>query len=234
MTQPKKRKENGFGEDHSRKAYKGIRRMLYYKELVPGQKVSCRSVAKKLGMSVTPVIQALKLMEFQGLVGHEANHGYFMTPFSIAEVAEIYEMRQLLEPSLVPAVVEAIDAEGKEILKNTLEAHVSAGKEEMFFQDRLFKNVEFHLALASLSKMETQIRILRQLYNLLFLKYGGNYLPVAFTRSLDGEHQKIYDAVCAKDVSAAQTALGTHIANVKESVLKSAARMSENVDVPEF
>ena len=119
-------------------------------------------------------------------------------------------------------------------MKSALDAHVSAGMSDAFRQDRLFRNAEFHLTLASLSKMDTQIRILRQLYNLLFLKYGGNYLPVAFTRSVDDEHQKIFDAVSARDALAAQQALTAHIGKVKEQVLKGAFTMMENVEVPEF
>ena len=101
-------------------------------------------------------------------------------------------------------------------------------------QDRLLRNVEFHLTLAALSGLDTHIRILRQLYNLLFLKYGGNYLPVAFTSSVNDDHQRIYDAVCARNVALAQKILTGHIADVKERVLESAEKMSGKVDIPDF
>ena len=53
--------------DHSQSAYKGIRRMLYYKELVPGQKIACRELAERLKMSSTPVIQApAKIISVKG------------------------------------------------------------------------------------------------------------------------------------------------------------------------
>ncbi len=207
--------------------------MFYAKEIVPGQKISCRNVAKKLDMSLTPIIQALKLMEFQGFVIHEANRGYSMTPFSLKEVEEIYELRLLLEPALVPPMMACIDDQGIQQLKTALDAHVSAG-EAPFDGERLFRNVDFHLKIASLSKMKTHERILRQIYNLLYLKYGGNYFPVAYTRSVDGEHQRVYDAVCAGDTELARSALADHIRHVKDQVLASARKMSEQVDVPEF
>lgn len=228
-----KRQRSENGEDHSQKAYKGIRRLLYQKDLVPGQKISCRDLAEKLGMSLTPIIQALKLMELQGFVRHEPNRGYFMTPFRLDEVKEIYELRQLIEPALVPAVVNNIDEVGLAKLKTALDAHINEGG-EMATAGRLFKNVEFHMTLASLSKMETHVQILRQLYNLLYLKYGGGYIPVAFTRSVDDEHQKIYDAICARDAATAQTELASHLAKVQSQVLSSARSIAENVDIPEF
>ena len=64
-----KREKEGHANDqtdHSQKAYKGLRRMLYLKELVPGQKIAYREIAERLNMSPTPIIQALKLLEFQG------------------------------------------------------------------------------------------------------------------------------------------------------------------------
>ncbi len=233
MAKPKREKSSDQAREHSHKAYMGIRQLLYVKELVPGQKISCGDLAAKLEMSLTPVIQALKLMEIQGFVRHEPNRGYFLTPFSLEEVREIYELRLLIEPAMLPAAVSRMGKAGIEELKTAMDAHASAG-EDPFMQDRLLRNVEFHLTLASLSRLDTHIRILKQIYNLLFLKYGGNYLPVAFSRSVNDEHQRIFDAVCAGNVALAQEVLTGHIAHVKERVLESAKKMSRQVDVPDF
>jgi DNA-binding GntR family transcriptional regulator len=48
------RVRDSHGLDHSQQAYKGIRRMLYHKELVPGQKIAYRELAEQLHMSPTP------------------------------------------------------------------------------------------------------------------------------------------------------------------------------------
>ena len=70
MTKDRERKD-ASGLDHSQQAYKGIRRKLYHKELVPGQKIAYRELAEQLDMSPTPIIQALKWLEIQGFVRHE-------------------------------------------------------------------------------------------------------------------------------------------------------------------
>nr|MBP8699728.1 GntR family transcriptional regulator [Syntrophorhabdaceae bacterium] len=72
-------------EDSSQIAYQGIRHMLYTEELVPGQKIAYRDLAEKLQLSPTPIIQALRWLELQGFVTHEANRGYYMAPFSLEE-----------------------------------------------------------------------------------------------------------------------------------------------------
>ncbi len=212
--------------DHAYKAHQGIRRMLYRKELVPGQKLFCRDLAERFGMSLTPVIQALKYMEFQGFVRHEPNRGYFMTPFDLAEVEEIYELRELLEPSLVRHSGRNLDEEGAKRLKAALEAHLSAER-EVYLQERLFKNLEFHLTLASLSRKKTQVRVLENLFDLLILKYGGNQGNVESMDLSDNEHKRIYDSLINGDVRGARKTLAGHVTHVKKQVLSRLKRMME-------
>jgi DNA-binding GntR family transcriptional regulator len=206
--------------DSSQKAYTGIRRMLYHKELIPGQKISCSELAERLEMSPTPVVQALKWLEIQGFVRHEPNKGYSMAPFSLEEVEQIYELRELLETSLLPSAIRNLDEEGEIRLRAALEAHLSAVR-EFYLKERLFKNTEFHLILAGLSGKETQLRILRNVFDLLFLKYGGNYLPISSLEAVDREHQEIFDRVVLRDLRGAQKVLAKHVANVKVQVLRS-------------
>lgn len=212
--------------DHSQMAYTGIRRMLYYKDLIPGQKIPYRELAERLNMSSTPIIQALKWLEMEGFVCHEPNRGYYMTPFSVKEVEEVYELRQLLEPSLLPETISHLNKTGIKQLKNSLDAHRSAERES-FLKERLFKNTEFHLTLASLSGKQTQMRVLRNIFDLLLLKYGGNYLPVDSMNSSDQEHLITFERVVAGDIKGAKAALLKHITNVKKQVLKSFKRILE-------
>lgn len=210
-----KKKQTKQSEDSSQIAYQGIRRMIYAKELVAGQKIAYRDLAEKLDLSPTPIIQALKRLELLGFVSHETNRGFYMTPFSLKEVEEIYEMRELIEPSLVAATVQNIDKKGLADLKRALEAHLSAER-DFYLKDRLFKNREFHLVLAGLSRKETQIRILRNLFDILFLKYSD--LPRSSLVATDQEHQEIFDAVSLRSMDRAQTVLKNHVTNVKVQV----------------
>jgi DNA-binding GntR family transcriptional regulator len=211
-------------KDSSQIAYKGIRHMLYNKELVPGQRIAYRDLAERLDLSPTPIIQALKWLELQGFVQHEPNRGYIMAPFSLKEVEELYEIRELIEPSLVPTAIEKIDKVGLNKLKAALEAHLSAER-EFYLKERLFKNREFHMTLASLSGKTTQIRILQNVFDMLFLKYGGNYFPIASLSSSDQAHQEVYDAVALRSLERAQSVLKNHLTNVKIQVMSSIKKM---------
>ena len=89
-------KKSGVGktkEDFTKEAYMGIRRMFFHNEIIPGQKISYGDLAKRLNMSTTPVIQALKHLEFQGLVRHEPNRGYYTENVSLEEITEVCNFR---------------------------------------------------------------------------------------------------------------------------------------------
>lgn len=234
MPRHKKGKNLNGQEDHSHKAYRGIRRLLYYKELVPGQKIPYRELAERLNMSPTPIIQALKWLEIEGFVHHEPNRGYYITPFSLQEVEEIYEVREILEPSLLPETIKRLDKKGVKRLKASLEAHRSAER-EFYLKERVFKNSEFHLTLASLSGRQTQIRVLRHVFDLLLLKYGGNYMPIIGSRDvMDKGHLRTFECVVSGDVKGAKAALSKHICYAKKQVLKVFMRVLEEKEESVF
>ncbi len=220
-------------EDSSQVAYQGIRRLLYNKDLVPGQKISYRDLAEKLRLSPTPIIQALKRLELLGFVCHEPNRGFYMSPFSVKEIEEIYEMRELIEPSLLSATIRGLNKDGLLKLRKAMEAHLSADR-EFYLKERLFRNRDFHLTLASLSNKETQIRILQNIFDILFLKYGGDYLLSRSLQSTDQEHQEIYDSVSLRSLDRAQAVLKNHVTNVKIQVLSSVRKMLAERERSEF
>jgi DNA-binding GntR family transcriptional regulator len=230
MEKDKKKKQK---EESSQTAYLGIRHMLYNKELVPGQRIAYRDLAEKLRLSSTPIIQALKWLELQGFVRHEPNRGYSMAPFSIKEVEELYEIRELIEPSLVLAAIEKIDKKGLSDLKEALEAHLSAER-EFYLKERLFRNREFHMTLASLSGKATQIRILQNVFDMIFLKYGGNYFPISSLSATDQAHQEIYDAVALRSLERAQSVLKNHLTNVKIQVMTSIRKILAEQERTDF
>jgi DNA-binding GntR family transcriptional regulator len=220
-------------EESSLIAYQGIRHMLYNKEIVPGQRIAFRDLAQRLELSSTPIIQALKWLELQGFVQHEPNRGYSMAPFSLREIEELYEIRELIEPSLVPAAIEKIDKNGLNELKAALEAHLAAER-EFYLKERLFKNREFHMTLASLSGKATQIRILQNVFDMLFLKYGGNYFPISSLSATDQAHQEIYDAVALRSLEMAQSVLKNHLTNVKIQVMTSIKKILAEQERTDF
>ena len=216
MARPVKKKRGR--KDYTQQAYQGIRRLFFLNEIVPGQKISYRDLAERLKMSQTPVIQALKRLEYQGLVRHEPNRGYYTEPISLKEVTEIYDFRELIEISLLPKTLDRVTDKGLAKLEKALKNHLEAVR-DISIKERLMKDMEFHLVLAGLSGCTVQVNTLKSLFDLLYLKYRGNILFVTPMDRVDNEHQIIFDAVAASDLDAATQVLSGHIKNVKKHAI---------------
>ncbi|MBF0390209.1 MAG: GntR family transcriptional regulator [Desulfamplus sp.] len=213
-------------EDYTHEAYLGIRKMFFHNEIIPGQKISYRDLSERLNMSPTPIIQALKRLEFQGFVRHEPNRGYYTEKISLEEITEIYDFRLLIELSLLPITIKNITSDGLKRLKQALDNHLSAVR-DIYLKERLMKDMEFHLALAELSKSTLQIKTLKYLFDLLYLKYRGNILFVTPMERVDDEHNRLYEMISKKDADGASEILKQHISNVKKHAVISINRLLE-------
>jgi DNA-binding GntR family transcriptional regulator len=215
-----KNKKVSISSGLSEKAYMGIRRMLFNNEITPGHRITYSDLVKRLGMSSTPIIQALKWLEIQGLVRHKPNRGYYTEPISQKEIEEIFEFREIIEISLLPKVIAKLNKKTTQQLRVALEANLSANKENSL-SERILKDVDFHLKLASISQSHIQIHTLRHLFDLLYLKYKGNILffKTRDTELVDSEHQSIFDSVVSKNLLEARKVLKKHITNVRQHVI---------------
>jgi DNA-binding GntR family transcriptional regulator len=212
-------------DDFTQEAYNGIRRMFFLNEIVPGQKISYGDLAKRLNMSTTPVIQALKRLEIQGLVRHERNRGYYTENISLSEVIEIYDFRELIEVSLLPDTIRGMTRTKLKKLKKALDNHLDAVR-DIFLKDRLLKDMEFHMTLAELSGNRIRVACLKDLFDLLYLKYRGNIFFVTPMEMVDAAHIRLYDDIAAGNLEGARSVLAGHIANVKEHAISSIQRMN--------
>ena len=218
--------DTGKAIGHTRKAYLGIRNLMLHNELAPGQKIAYRDLAERLGMSQTPIIQALKWLEFQQLVRHEPNRGYFTAPIDRKEVEDIYAVRETLELSLLPGILRTIDAKGIQTLHTALEAHLKASR-EIYLAERLNRDMEFHLTLAQLSGNQVQCKILKDLFDLLYLKYSSNVLFSTSMDSADADHQALFDSITDGDLKTARRTLSGHIRRVKDHVLQGLRKITD-------
>ena len=222
---PAKKPAKKSGDDFTLEAYNGIRRMFFSNEIIPGQKISYGDLAKRLNMSTTPVIQALKRLEIQGLVRHEPNRGYYTENISLSEVIEIYDFRELIEVSLLPDIISGMNKTKLKKLKKALDSHLDAVR-DIFIKDRLLKDMEFHMTLAELSGNRIKVACLKDLFDLLYLKYRGNILFVTPMETVDSEHIKLYDDIATGDLNSAKAVLSAHISNVKGHAVSSIERMN--------
>jgi DNA-binding GntR family transcriptional regulator len=220
----KKQKANTHKADLAHKAYQGIRQMLFFNEILPGQKIKYQDLADRIGVSITPVIHALKWLEFKHVVRHEANRGYFVNEVSLKEIKEIYDSRILLEVALVPEIVAHSDAEAMDRLQQMLAEYRTAVEGEDYF-NRLMSDMKFHLTLAAISQCQIQVRMLQELFDMLLLKYTRNLVLLGIMDSSLHEHGQILDALKTTDPDKLQNALSDHLNHVRGHIISGFKKM---------
>lgn len=222
---PTKKKTAKAGKiDLAQKAYQGIRQMLFYNEIIPGQKIKYQDLADRIGVSITPVIHALKWLEFKNIVRHEPNRGYFINEISLQEIREIYDSRLLIEVSLAPEIIRNLDDAGYQHLQRAREDYIAAVEAENYY-GRLMTDMKFHLTLASLSQCNIQFKMLQELFDMLLLKYTRNLLLLGIMDSSRQEHNRIFQALEKRDAQDLQDALSTHLKHVREQIVQGFKKM---------
>jgi DNA-binding GntR family transcriptional regulator len=220
----KKQRKKTEKMDLAQKAYQGIRQMLFYNEIIPGQKIKYQDLADKIGVSITPVIHALKWLEFKNIVSHEPNRGYFVNEVSLKEIKEIYDTRLLLEVSLVPEIINSVDDESIQRLKQSQDDYFTAVDEENYYS-RLMTDMKFHLTLASISQCHIQLKMLQELFDMLLLKYTRNLVLLGIMDSSLKEHANIFDSLKNRDAVSLNNALSAHLDHVRTHITEGFKRM---------
>jgi DNA-binding GntR family transcriptional regulator len=215
---PKKKIKNSNGKDLTREAYNDIRKMIFSNELKPGQKIPYRRMAEGLSMSLTPVVQALKHMEFMGLVRHEQNKGFFVENVTPQEIDEAYELRIIIEPKMLTQTILSLDEQGIQRIGTALDEYLDACNKGSL-KLKLVKDIQFHMSMAELSGQNLSILILRYLFDFLYLRFGQELIFSRPSEDSADAHTSIFNAIKTKDIETATTVLKKHIEEIHKNAL---------------
>ncbi|MBK1878952.1 GntR family transcriptional regulator [Pelagicoccus mobilis] len=84
-------------QDLGQLVYDMLKALIYKKELKPGEQIRQEEVSKRLGVSRTPLLKALQMLEHESLVEFIPRRGVFVKKYDLQELIEIFELREVLE-----------------------------------------------------------------------------------------------------------------------------------------
>lgn len=208
----------------------GVYRLLWQRildrRLNPGEKLSDLRLSDELGVSRTPVREALHRLVQDGIVRAEPNRGFYVASFSARDVAEIYDLRATLETMALEAAAPRLTRARLERALADLdrvEAQLRGAvtPEEHTAAAAAFLEVDraFHRTLveqAGNSRLHTWVEGLWA--QIAVLQQAGTYHP-SWTESAIRHHRAIIASLLAGDPTTAARELKRHIQEVKTCVL---------------
>jgi DNA-binding GntR family transcriptional regulator len=186
-------------------AYESLRNQILTGELAPGTPLVQANVARELGVSMTPVREALRDLATEGLVQLSPHRGATVTRLDVSDARDIYQIRLKLEPDATAMAVEALTDDVLERAEDLYQQLSEAAAGEWVALNR-----EFHILLLSPTPSPRLRSILASLLEAAALYVG---VAVAHRRgpTPQHEHREILDAYHRRDGAAAAAAVTTHI-----------------------
>ncbi|GAB1578283.1 GntR family transcriptional regulator [Bordetella petrii] len=183
-------------------AYNEIKRRIFSGEFAPGARLREIEVAELLDLGRTPVREALKRIQDEGLLRQEPGRGLVVTTMDQQEVGELYAMREVLESAAAAlAARHATDAE----IAN-MEAILREGG-----SDPVALNLRFHEAIYSAAHNRHLIRLLRSLTDTTYLLGRSTLSSRPRAKAAQQEHAGIVTAIRDRDPARASEAAREHI-----------------------
>jgi DNA-binding GntR family transcriptional regulator len=197
-------------------AYQQIRRAIVEGRYKPGQRLIEQRIGEEFELSRTPVREALRQLEAEGLVHHEANRGAVVRGVSIEEVADLYDLRARLEGYAAELAAQRIQPEELARLDSGIEAFDDALSTE--WDDELDQlraidaaNREVHGAVLAGARHERLARLLERTVDVPLVFQAFRQFDRAQTERSHLFHRLIRDSIVAGDGQRASSLMFEHI-----------------------
>jgi len=187
-----------------------LRQRIFSREMEPGSWIDELKIAQELGISRTPLREALKVLAAEGLVTMKVRRGAYVTEVSEQDLRDVYHLLALLESDAAAAV--AASATPQELAQlQALHAELEAATHDP--QRFLQINERFHMCLLELANNRWRSQMVSDLRKVMKLhRHHSLFKEGRIKESLE-EHRNIMQAVASGNSQVTAQAMQTHFAN---------------------
>lgn len=196
-----------------RQVYDLIRKALMSGMFLPGSRLTGRSIAQALGISPTPVRDALKRLEADNIIESRSKSAYFLNQPNREEYVEVYALRLKLEGWAAARAAQSATKSDVKNIASINERYLSAST----LRDSIQLNFLFHFEVYKLAKSKLLLDIIEDLWMMIgpsmYLHDQGYSRPQVYQC-----HSSLVDALRAKDPVAAEHALAMDLKQAVETI----------------
>lgn len=184
-----------------------LRERIISGNLVRGQKLKQAELAKALNLSITPVREALKLLEAEGYVTGSSHRGAVVSQLHLEQIDELYDLRCLLESRLTREAAKRVTPQALATL-NKINKEMLTALNKSDLAGVRSANFRFHFYFYGLAEQPQTLQFVR----ILWAKYPFDLLAVMPNRQTEviKEHQEFLEALAGGDTKAAIKTMQAH------------------------
>lgn len=202
----------------SDRAYAVIETAIMRGELEPGTRISEAMLAARFGISRGSLREAIRRLEGRKLLTRSPRQGVRVTTLSLAELMEVYELREALEGMACRLASEHMSDEDVEKLGTILDRHSeNTVAEGGYFQSAGDPDFHFFIARASGNQRLEELLCGELYYLLRIYRYRSSTKPGRASSAL-AEHRRIVAAIRDRDPDQAEALMRLHIRRSRESL----------------
>lgn len=197
-----------------------LRRAILKGELKPGERLMEIALADKLGVSRTPIREAIRKLELEGLVVMAPRKGAKVASITERDLNDVLEVRKGMEVLAISLACKRItgeELEKLESIEHSFQSLIESGN----LTELAEMDVKFHDTIYQATNNQRLVQLLNNLREQMY-RYRMEYLKdIAVRRTLAEEHKAICEALRGRDESKAQNYVSVHIDNQQKAIIRS-------------
>ena len=206
--------------------FETLREAIIQGRLRPSERMMEIQLAEEMGVSRTPVREAIRKLELEGFVVMVPRKGAFVAGISIKDIVNVFEVRAAMEALAAGLAAERITSEEMEELERSL-VQINEVSSRDNIDDIVALDSSFHDIIYRASRNERLIQIVTHLQEQIHRFRTASLSQPGRTKWALGEHKKIVEAISDRNVELAQSLAREHIENAEQSMLNALGEEKE-------
>jgi DNA-binding GntR family transcriptional regulator len=213
--------------------YQALRANILSGQLAPGDRLIETQLAQQLQVSRTPIREAMRQLQREGLIVGDSNEGLRVTSITAADAIHLYDCRIGLEQMSVAAACEHITAAQLQALESTIlqaekliQRSASDLSNALVNAQLLDLDFQFHHTIAESAGNKWLVSLLDQVFDKMTLLRLQTTRQNPKVLELRVEHRQIFEAIAQRDRAAAVEMICTHLVASKNRVIHEVQQFS--------
>lgn len=207
--------------------YEELKREILVGEIAPGTRMMEIELADEMGVSRTPVREAIRKLEKEGLVTIEPRKGAYASDVSIKDMVDVLEVREDLEAMAAAMAAQKVNEDEKQaLIEATLEYKEAVESERT--EDIIRCDEKFHQLIVNCSGNKTLVQLFSQVQELALRFRYLYYDDFSRYERMPMEHREIEEAILSGDYEKAREAAGEHVKKLKQFVIDEGEKIFQN------